>query len=152
MTIRQARKDEIQKLQDLNDEAFADNPKYDSDLNLNWAQSDVGKKYFNDGLNSSETYFLVAEDGEKLVGYIAAAPQHFDDRNSKYIEIENLGIIPEYRSKGIGKKLIEECFTWAKKKGYQKAYLKCYFKNTNALTFYKNNGFSEISVSLEKEI
>jgi diamine N-acetyltransferase len=152
MIIRQARKDEIKKLQDLNDKAFADNPNYDPDLDLNWAQSDEGKKYFTNAVNSSDNYFLVAEEKSTLVGYLAAAPKHFDFRKSNYIEIENLGIIPEYRSKGLGKKLIEKCLKWAKEKGYQKAYLRCYFKNTHALSFYKNNGFSEISVSLEKNI
>lgn len=45
MNIRQARKDEIEKLQKLNEEVFIDNQKYDSDLRMDWSMSDLGKKF-----------------------------------------------------------------------------------------------------------
>ncbi len=92
VTIRYARKDEVKKLQDLNDEAFVENPKYDSDLFLNWAQSEKGETYFSNLLNNVNDCCLIAENEGKLVGYIAASAKNFDDRNSTYIEIQNLGV------------------------------------------------------------
>jgi len=152
MIIRKARSDEIQQLQNLNDEAFADNPHFDPDLDPSWAQSDKGKEYFTKAVNSSTSCFLVAEDKGKLIGYIAAAPNNFDYRRSTYVEIENLGIVPEYRSQGVGTQLMNRCLTWTKEKGYKKVFLHSYAKNNNALSFYNKQGFSEIFVTLEKNI
>lgn len=152
MVIRLARIDEVKDLQILNDEVFIDNQKYDSDLDMNWARSDKGREYFTKLLSNPNAFCLFAEENKKIVGYIAAAPKDISYRKSKYIEIENMGVIPEYRSKGIGAKLIQKCLEWAKSKGSQKVYVNSYFKNIKAISFYKKNGFSEIDVSLERVI
>lgn len=153
MTIRKARKDEVRKLQELNDSVFEkDNLKYDADIKPGWGLSEDGKTYFTKLLRNTHGLCYVAEDNGTLVGYITAVPIKFKYRKSKYIEIENLGIAPEYRKQGIGHQLMVECHKWAKAKGYQKIFLKCFFKNEDALTFYKNYGFSGIYINLERDI
>lgn len=148
--IRLTTINDLSVLQDLNDEVFIDNAKYDIDLDLNWAKGDKGKKYFNDLLSNKEDYKIIAEEEGRPIGYLAASQKFIDYRNSKYLEIENMGVIPEYRSKGIGKLLMDECSTWAKENGYQKIFVNTYIANQKALSFYKNNGFNEIDISLEK--
>ena len=152
INIRPVRKDEIEDLQDLNDEVFIDNQKYDSDLDMIWAKSDKGKDYFTKLLNNPDYCCLIAEEDGRKVGYVAAGPKNISYRKSKYIEVENMGVIPEYRSRGIGTMLMEECLKWAKSKGFQKAYVNSYFNNQKAIEFYKRNGFSEIDLSLEKNL
>lgn len=152
ITIRQANPDEVKKLQDLNDDAFANNPQYDPDLILDWAQSETGKNYFTKTIANSDDLLLVAEDHGKLVGYIAGSPKHYGHRKCKYIEIDNLGVAVAYRRKGIATELMSKFLDWARNQGYQKVYLSSYFKNTQAITFYKEMGFSEIDVGLEKNI
>lgn len=150
--IRRADKSDIGKLQELNDEVFIDNQKYDSDLLMDWAKSIKGRVYFTNLLKNSNSLCLVAIYYEKFVGYIAAAPKDFGYRKSKYLEIENMGVIPNYRSKGIGSKLMEKCLEWAKKKGFDRIYVNSYLANSQAIDFYKKNGFSEIDISLERKI
>lgn len=150
--IRHAIKNEVKVLQNLNDEVFIDNQKYDTDLDMNWAKSEKGKKYFKDLLNNPEAICFIAEENANPVGYIAAGPKTVSYRKSKYLEIENMGVIPEYRSKGIGGMLIEECLKWGKSQGFQKVFVNAYFDNKEAIEFYKMNGFEEIDVSLEKTI
>lgn len=152
MIIRPANKDEVKVLQDLNDEVFVDNSKYDSDLKMDWAQSETGKKYFTEVLNNTESICLIAEENNKPVGYIAASPRNWGHRLSKYIEIENMGVSPSFRSKGIGSKLIDECMKIAKKRGFQRVYVNAYFDNTKAIDFYERCGFKKIDISLEKNI
>ncbi len=152
INIRSARKDEVQKLQDLNDEVFIDNSKYDPDLKVDWAQSSVGKNYFTELVNNPDALCLIAEENNVLVGYIASGPKEINYRNSKYIEIENMGISPQHRSKGIGSQLIEKVIELAKEKGFQKVFVNTYFGNTKAIDFYERNGFNKIDVSLEKNI
>lgn len=152
ITIRKARPDEVKQLQDLNDVAFEQNPQFDPDLILDWAQSEKGKAYFTTVLANPNDVLLVAEDGDKLVGYISASPKVVGHRKSTYIEIDNLGVHKDYRRKGVASLLMEECLKWAKEQGYQKAYLLCYWKNIDAIAFYKQKGFSEIDVALEKQL
>ena len=150
ITIRTCQNNEVETLQNLNDEVFIDNSTYDTDLDLTWAKGEKGKQYFNDLLNNKEAYAIIAEEDGKPIGYLAASEKHIDYRKSKYLEIENMGVVPEYRSQGVGKQLIEECFKWAKEKGYQKLFVNTYFANEKAFSFYKNTGFTEIDISLEK--
>jgi len=144
--------DKVKVLQNLNDEVFVDNHKYDSDLKMDWAQSETGKKYFTDVLNNPEAICLIAEEDDKLVGYLVATPKDINYRLSKYIEIENMGVSPNFRSKGIGAQLVNKCLELAKKNGYQKVYVNAYFENTKAIAFYERCGLKKIDISLEKDI
>lgn len=83
VNIRPAGKDEVKVLQDLNDEVFIDNQKYDADLDMDWAQSDKGKKYFTELLDNTEACCFIAEDNEKKIGYIAAGPKPVSYRKSR---------------------------------------------------------------------
>ena len=150
--IRKACIDDVQKLQALDADVFIDDPKYDSDRILGWSLSENGKAYFINLLNNTTYCCLVAENNNKLVGYNTALPKKFDQRKSKYLEIDNLGVRAEYQRQGIGKMLIENCLVWAKANGFQKVYLHSFYTNDQARAFYKKNGFSEIHVSFEKDL
>jgi ribosomal protein S18 acetylase RimI-like enzyme len=153
ITIRPARRNEVKVLQDLNDEIMVDNPKYDSDLRLEWAQAeDGGKKYYTELVNNPEAICLLAEVKGRIAGYVAAAPKEYSYRKSRYIEIENIGVTPEFRASGVGSSLIDACLQIARIRGFQKAYVTSYFQNTGAISFYKRSGFGEIDISLEKEL
>jgi len=148
-TIRNARKEEIPALQILNQEAFIDNQLYDADLNMDWALSESGKQYFINLLETPTSCCLVAETNGVLVGYITASEKIFEYRKSTYVEINDLGVSPDYRSKGVGSDLITGCKQWAKKEGYQKIYVNSYATNARAIAFYERNGFTKIDLCLE---
>lgn len=150
--LREAQKNDLQKLQYLDDEVFIDNQTYDNDLDMNWAMSEKGKTYFSNLLKDPNSYCLLATDNEKAVGYIVCLPKDFGYRKSKCVEIGNMGVSPDYRSKGIGSMLIKKGIEWAKKKGYKKIYASSYSNNQKAILFYKKNGFSEIDLGLEQNL
>jgi len=152
MIIRTATEDDVKTLQNLNREVFVDNHKYDPDLKMDWAQSDTGRKYFTNVVNNQDAVCLIAEENGQPVGYIAASPKDFDYRLSKYIEIENMGVTPNFRSKGIGAQLVEKCLYLAMKKGYQRVYVNSYIENAKAVSFYEKCGLKKIDISLEKDI
>lgn len=133
VNIRHANKNEVKILQELNDEVFIDNHKYDEDLDMNWAQSDKGRDYFTELLNNPDACCLIAEENGQAIGYITAGPKEVSYRKSKYLEIENMGVVPKYRSKGIGSMLMSECLKWGKAQGFQKAFVNAYFDNRMAV-------------------
>lgn len=150
--LRLANIDDVKILQELNQEVFVDNHQYDPDLIMEWALSEKGKHYFANLVQDNQAYCCLAEVNNKPVGYIAGREKKFGYRKSRYFEIENMGVIPEFRSKGIGALLINQTKEEAKKKGYQKIFVNSYFHNIKAIAFYKNHGMKEIDLSLEGTI
>ena len=103
-------------------------------------------------LNNPEAICLIAEENSEPIGYLVASPKEFGYRLSKYIEIENMGVSPNFRSKGIGTQLINKCLEIAKGKGYQKVYVNAYYENTKSIAFYEKCGLKKIDIALEKDI
>lgn len=60
------------------------------------------------------------------------------------IYIANFGILPEYRGKGYGKKLLKYIVNIAHDLGNSKIYLKCDKKNIEAINLYIGEGFKTI--------
>lgn len=152
MIIRTAHPDEWSKLQILNDEVFGDNIKYAPDLKRDWAFSDAGRSYFQELVKDPEQCCFVAEEEGKLVGYIAGAEKEFSYCKSRYFEIENMGVTASHRNRGVGSRLFSAIKDWAKEKGYGFLYVNSFWKNQGAIAFYKQNGLSEIDVSLEMKL
>ena len=149
ISIRPATIDDVTILQKLNQEIFIDNQKYDNDLDMNWAVSEKGRTYFKSVLNDKNAICFIAVNSTKPIGYIACNIKDYSYRKSKYLEIQNMGVIPQFQSQGIGALLINQVKVWAKQHEFEKMLVNSYFKNTKAIDFYKKNGFSEIDISLE---
>ncbi len=61
--------------------------------------------------------------------------------SGKYVELDNVVIDKEYRSKGIGKLLCDWVLNEAKTKGCKTAMLDAYIENEAAHRFYEREGF-----------
>ena len=61
--------------------------------------------------------------------------------SGKYLEMDNVIVLPEYRSKGIGKLLCEWCIQKAKDNNCKHVMLDAYLENEKAHTFYEREGF-----------
>lgn len=78
----------------------------------------------------------VYEQESKVIGFVGI--------NQEFIE--GIFVDRNYRSKGIGKKLINYC-----KKNYNTLSLNVYCKNKKAIEFYKREGFEICEKKLEKD-
>ena len=61
--------------------------------------------------------------------------------SGKYLEMDNVVVLPEYRSKGIGKLLCDWCINKAKENNCKKVMLDAYLENEKAHKFYEREGF-----------
>lgn len=152
ITLRNATIKDVEALQNLNDEVFIDNHKYDSDLVMDWAKGPEGLKYFSELVENNDAVCIIAEEDEVPVGYLAGSPHPISYRKSKYVELENMGVIPTYRSQGVGSLLMTEFSAWAKAHGFDKVLVNAYSANTGAIDFYRKNGFEVIDITLEKNV
>ncbi len=79
--------------------------------------------------------FIVAESENRVVGYTIGKPKN---RSSKII---SLAVKPDFRQKGIGRKLTNSLISLFKKRGAKAVFLEVRTGNKTAISFYKNLGF-----------
>ncbi|WMT52033.1 MAG: GNAT family N-acetyltransferase [Ferroplasma sp.] len=107
----------------------------------------VEKKAFGEGaysnymlkmmLKSPHSFTMVIEDGSSIYGYATIEPL-----DSRSVDIESIGIIPEQHGRGLGSLLIEAMEAEAARRGYREVFLEVREKNTGAINFYKKHGYS----------
>ncbi len=90
--------------------------------------------------------YLVVELDGKLVGGSGIYPT--TGLPEGCTEIVKLYLLPEARGKGIGRKLIEECFAMAKSAGYKQVYLETLPELSNAVGLYESCGFRYLNAPL----
>ncbi|BBF44908.1 acetyltransferase, GNAT family [Lachnospiraceae bacterium KM106-2] len=86
-----------------------------------------------------ENLLLLACEGEKLVGYLSA--QRSTPRRIRHTAYLVVGILKEYRGKGIGTELFRQLDLWAKEKHITRLELTVMCPNTVAKHLYEKNGF-----------
>ncbi|MCD4811009.1 GNAT family N-acetyltransferase [bacterium] len=149
MNIQETNLNDWKVLQSLNNEVFIHDKEFDKDLDLEWPFSEVGVKYYKELADGSYGKSFIAEVDGEAVGYIALGFKDFGYRKGKFVELENMGVLPQYRSQGIGHILVEKAKEWSKTEGATKMYVTAYWQNSGAIGFYKKEGFEEIDLGLE---
>jgi ribosomal protein S18 acetylase RimI-like enzyme len=82
----------------------------------------------------------VVESGGALVGFIFIASRGLSRR------VAAMGVLPEYRRKGIGNELLRKAIDEARKQGYRQMLLEVIDGNAGAMALYKNLGFEATRV------
>lgn len=153
--IRIANTDDIEEIYNLNIELF---------VVLNELKGDIynpigfPKEYISVMINSNDTDYILIEDDDKIVGYALvekrAAPSNIYEcfKPDEFAFINEIIILPEYRSKGYGRKIMEEATKWAKERKLTSVELNVLSNNYSARAFYENIGFKEYQLKLRKEI
>jgi len=150
--VKKAKSSDWKIIQRLNNQVFENDQEYDDDLDMNWPNSFKGIKYYKDLASGKYGKCFIAYLDDQPVGYVALAIKDFGYRKSEYIEIENIGVDPEYRSIGVGKILMDKVVGWAKEQKAAKLYVSAYWGNKRAISFYKMNGFYESGVEMDRKL
>jgi GNAT superfamily N-acetyltransferase len=86
---------------------------------------------------------FVAVIDKQVVGWVHAFRALFME-SKPFIEIGGLIVDDKYRSKGVGKKLVEKIKEWCMEKQISVLRVRSQLKRKEAHQFYLNNGFIEI--------
>ena len=100
-----------------------------------WSENSVRSE-----LNNPLSLWLVALDGDKVVGYIGS--QTAADES----DMMNLAVLPEYRGMHIGSKLTEELTRFLISKGSTALFLEVRESNFPAIALYEKMGFEQIGL------
>lgn len=94
-------------------------------------------KQFYEELTCSFSVFIIAAVDDDIAAYLAAW------RVADEIQINSIAVKPRYRRHGIGIKLIYEAINLYSSVKPEKIVLEVAASNTDAINFYKNNGFTQ---------
>ena len=90
-----------------------------------------------------DTLFLVAEEGEKILGYCGVVTVQDEG------DITNVAVEKNSQNQGIGKKLLEEMFQRTQKAGVCRLFLEVRAGNAAALHLYEKMGFVQMGIRKE---
>lgn len=97
------------------------------------------KRFVLSNIKNKFTQFVVLE-ADKVIGWCDICPM--EHPTTKHIGILGMGLLPEYRGKGIGADLLKKCLMHAKSRGLEIVQLDVYTSNKGAIHLYKKLGFS----------
>ena len=148
--IRTAKSEDLQQILLLSDELTLSDLPYDSDVDIRWAHTGKGMKYYSEKINRKNGVSFIAEYNKKIVGYATAAIKEIPSyRLVKVVELENLLVNKEMRSKKIGKQLMNYFLKWAKEIEADRASVNVFAFNEKGVAFYEREGFISRDTTLE---
>lgn len=92
-----------------------------------------------------------AYDGDKLMG-ISGLWIFTRYYVGKFIEPDDVVIMPEYRDSGIGQMLVNWIYEYGKSKGCIASELNCYITNAAGQKFWMNQGYKIIGFHFQKSL
>jgi len=104
-----------------------------------WAE----QKFDSYILSKKKKRLLVVVENMKLIGFAGIKGEDLEENvskelNEKYLLINWIAFVPEFRNKGLGSKLLSECEKYALEWDKKGIWLGC--KN-GVIPFYKKNGY-----------
>ena len=112
------------------------------ELSLMWEKEDNCYGYRANTEDDFQDCYILAAYDDELIAYIFGKEVVQDkqtsviDKNMHYFEIEELYVHPSYRSRGIGKQLMESLEKELKKKGLEMMMLSTATKNWKAIMHF----------------
>jgi len=91
-------------------------------------------------IDSPHSTVLLAEDFDKLIGFAAAYGQSIRRRAHSTLVV--IGVMQQFRGKGIGRSLMVELERWAMARGLKRLELQVVTQNDVAIGLYKSLGYS----------
>lgn len=150
--IKRADISNLKDIQELNHQLFElEFNNFDPSLKVGWTFEKEGKDYFTDMLNNEIVYIALTEN--KIVGYLAGSVNIQNSYVTKSLaEVDNMFILENYRKYGIGSKLMNEFKQYCIKNSIEELKVTASAKNSNAIKFYKKNGFNEFEITLKQDL
>lgn len=68
----------------------------------------------------------------------------------KHLEPDNVFVLPEYRSSGVGKLMLDRVLNYALEIGCNTSEINCYINNEKGIQFWNNQGYKAIGYHMQK--
>ena len=112
------------------------------------------ERWFRGKLAAGEAQIWLAEIGEIPVGYALAIKQHRVENvfcyERRWYEVDQVGVDPQYRRRGVGRTLLHQVIEFAKADGVPDVELNTWTFNELARASFERLGFVSKNVRLER--
>jgi GNAT superfamily N-acetyltransferase len=111
------------------------------------------RRFLADLCANSYSCLFVAEKDGGMIGFLSGELREGSPafKPKTWVAVEDVYVISDHRSTGVGRALFEECQKWARRKGADGVSLQAAAGNARARKFYEELGFREVSVYQVKE-
>jgi GNAT superfamily N-acetyltransferase len=140
--VRPARTDEVAEVAEAYEWLFAPPGSEPADWDLKRAAAALGRV-----IASETSTAFVAEDEGRLVGLCTVYRDIESVRFGRRAWVEDLAVHPGWRSKGVGKRLLDAAKDWAREHGASHLELDSGLARTDAHRFYDREGADSRSYS-----
>lgn len=100
---------------------------------------------FKKKINDEKNYYILGVENSNIIGFLSLVVDYQLHHAAKVATIEELIVSSKYRSKGMGKALINRAIDYAKSKNCDVLELTSGFSREQAHNFYEKNGFKKSS-------
>lgn len=101
-------------------------------------------KYLENLLNKPDFLVLVAKHDNTVIGGLTVYVLHRYYSTKPIAYIYDVGVMPNYQRKGIGKKLISYLTQYCEENNFEDAYVEAETDDTHAVNFYKTTQISSV--------
>jgi GNAT superfamily N-acetyltransferase len=98
-------------------------------------------------IDSHDSVVLVAQAGGGIVGFLTAYQDLHSVRFGYRAWVEDFAVHPDWRSHGIGKRMLDAAKSWARERGASHLELDSALARTDAHRFYEREGANHKSLS-----
>ena len=123
----------------------------ENDLGYN-CELDSLKKRVDEMMKRGNYQIFVAEDDNKVVGYIGCVNYLAFELENEGMKIIALAVSKEYRRKGIGTQLLKTAEQWAKENNVEVVLLNSGLPREDAHSFYESQGYFKKSYGFIKKL
>lgn len=120
------------------------------------------KRFLADLASGGHAFLFVAiasensgvNEEERVIGFLSGELREGSPTFSPktWASVDDIYVIPEHRSRGIGRELVRRCREWADEHGADGVSLQVAAANSRARDLYKRLGFREVSVYAVSEL
>ncbi|UCG24287.1 MAG: GNAT family N-acetyltransferase [Chloroflexota bacterium] len=114
------------------------------------------RDWFLEVLANPNKMLIVAEAGGRLVGQILIIDSvNMDDpiyRPRRYLDVDELAVLAEYRRQGIGRRLMQAAEQFAAESGIPTVELNVWEANPQALSFYERLGYRTVRRRMARDL
>lgn len=107
---------------------------------------------FEQVLKSPTSFMFIAEDKNKIIGFITFSVRTVVRYPKPIIEFDELYVKTDSRNKGLGTKLMKKAEEEAKKMGAHRIYLESHYKHTAAHALYGKLGYTNYGYHFIKNL
>jgi len=141
MTIRRAKESDYKVLMELYN-GFVGKDRYSKHNNDS----------FNKVIKSKKNFIYVAEDKNKVIGFVTFSVRLVIRYPKPIAELDELFILPTYRRKGVGNMLMCKVLLKAKELNCHRLFIETHYKHEAAHKFYESLGFTNYGYHFIKDL